>query len=47
MVNDIWRTRQAVTAAYPGPVWVAKVAKMSDSQVVAVYMRLKLNGKVS
>lgn len=32
--------RNYVSSAYPGPNWKAKVAKMSDAQVTAVYLRL-------
>lgn len=44
--------RRALLDAYP-PVsdpkkspWVQKVNKMSDAQVHAIYMRLKLQGKI-
>ena len=44
--------RRAILEAYP-PVsdkkkspWVDKVNKMSDSQVHAIYIRLKLQGKI-
>lgn len=44
--------RQAILDAYP-PVsdpekspWVRKVKKMSDSQVHAIYIRLKAQGKI-
>lgn len=38
--------REQLKKAYPSRRWWAKVDKMSDSQVVAVYMRLRLQGKV-
>lgn len=45
--------RKAILAAYP-PVsdktkspWVARVNKMSDAQVHAIYMRLKQQGKIN
>lgn len=41
------RERQAVRAAYSGRKWADKVAKMSDNQVTAVYLRLKSQGKVN
>lgn len=41
------KERQAVAAAYNGPKWANKVRDMSDSQIIAVYMRLKLQGKVN
>ena len=40
------KEREALKAAYPSNKWAQKVNKMSDSQVIAVYMRLKLQGKV-
>ena len=40
------RARQALLKAYPGKVWADKVNKMTDSQVVAIYMRLKAQGKI-
>lgn len=45
-MDDISRKREALIAAYPGKSWRKKVTKMSDSQVVAVYLRLKQQGKV-
>lgn len=39
--------REAVKAAYPGNAWQQKVQKMSDNQIVAVYFRLKAQGKVN
>lgn len=39
--------RIAVTAAYSGPKWAERVRKMSDDQVIAVYLRLKKQGKVN
>lgn len=39
--------REALKAAYSGPQWQARVAKMSDSQVIAIYLKLKEQGKVS
>lgn len=38
--------REAVKAAYNSPKWAAKVDKMSDQQAIAVYMRLKAQGKI-
>lgn len=45
-MNDIERKREALIAAYPGPKWRRKVIAMTESQVIAVYMRLKNQGKV-
>lgn len=41
------KERVAVTAAYPNTKWASRVKKMSDSQVTAVYLRLKKQGKVA
>lgn len=38
--------RELLKKAYPNKQWARRVDNMSDSQVVAVYMRLKLQGKV-
>lgn len=38
--------RQAVVMAYPGDNWKKRVQKMSDDQVIAVYKRLRLMGKI-
>jgi hypothetical protein len=38
--------RQALVAAYSGDAWKKRVDNMTDSQVLAVYMRLKQQGKV-
>lgn len=40
------KEREAVKAAYPSRKWETKVDHMSDDQVTAVYLRLKLQGKV-
>lgn len=45
-MNDIERKRLAVSTAYPGPTWARKVQRMTEQQVVAVYLRLKKQGKV-
>lgn len=39
MANE--KERQALLEAYSGQKWFDKVKKMSDAQVVAVYLRLK------
>ena len=47
MSNDILLKRQLVKDAYNGsPTWVAKVDKMTDEQIVAVYFRLKQNNQI-
>lgn len=38
-MTDIESKRAWVEDMYPGPRWKAKVRKMSDAQVVAIYMR--------
>lgn len=38
--------RELLKQAYPSPKWAKKVDKMSESQVVAVLMRLKAQGKL-
>lgn len=38
--------RDQLKRAYPSPRWASKVDKMSDSQVVAVMLRLKQQGKL-
>lgn len=45
-MDDISKKREALLAAYPGDSWKYKVKKMSDSQVTAVYLRLKGQGKI-
>lgn len=46
------KEREAIKAAYKRrdgtipPSWLAKVSKMEDSQVTAVYLRLKSQNKV-
>ena len=39
--------RKQVAAAYSGDEWKKKVAKMSDAQITAIYMRLRSQGKVN
>lgn len=39
MVDDIEIKRAYVTGLYPGPGWEAKVRKMPDAQVIAIYLR--------
>jgi len=38
--------REELKKAYPGKKWAEKVKKMSESQVAAVYLRLKQQNKV-
>lgn len=44
-MND-YQKREALKSAYDGPGWASKVDKMSDGQVVAVYLRLKNQNKL-
>lgn len=47
MAKTETKERQAVRAAYSGPIWALKVDQMEDDQIVAVYMRLRITGKIS
>lgn len=38
--------RGEISLAYPGTAWTARVSRMSDEQVVAVYHRLSTTGKL-
>lgn len=38
--------RNALLRTYSGAGWKERVKKMSDSQVVAIYLRLKSQGKL-
>lgn len=40
------KKRVAVSNAYHGKGWKEKVNKMPDKQIVAVYLNLKMQGKV-
>ena len=40
------KEREAVKAAYPSKKWMDKVKKMDDGQVIAIYRRLKSQGKI-
>lgn len=42
---SVQQMRDALKKVYPGPRWSAKVDKMSDNQVIAVYNRLLNNKK--
>ena len=44
---DIHAMRSAVKKAYPSYRWGYKVDEMSDSQVMAIYHRLKSSGKLN
>lgn len=38
--------RTALASVYPGKAWSEKVRRMSDSQVTAIYLRFKEQGKI-
>ncbi|QJD49779.1 hypothetical protein SEA_CLUBPENGUIN_55 [Streptomyces phage ClubPenguin] len=46
-MDDIFRKRELVKQAYPhSKTWPEKVKKMPDSQIVAVFLRLRRQGKI-
>lgn len=45
-VASINKEREALKSAYDGQKWADKVAKMSDAQVHAVFLRLRQQGKI-
>lgn len=45
MSNDTWKERNLIRNLY-GEAWKKKVDKMSDQQVIAVYMKFKREGRV-
>ena len=47
-MNDDARKREALKAAYPtSKRWATKVNNMTETQVTAIYLRLKSQGKVN
>ncbi|UVK62873.1 hypothetical protein SEA_UZUMAKI_51 [Arthrobacter phage Uzumaki] len=44
---SVEQMRAAITAAYSGPRWAARVRSMADKQVFATYNRLLNSGKLS
>lgn len=42
----VWMMREYVQKAYAGSKWRAKVERMSDSQILAVFHRLQNIGKI-
>lgn len=40
------KEREALKAVYSNPNWATKVKEMTDTQVVAVYLRLKAQNKL-
>lgn len=43
---NINQQREAVKAVYSGPTWAHRVAKMSESQIQAIYIKFKNEGKL-
>ena len=43
---EAYQMRDWVKSAYPGAGWKAKVDKMTDEQIVAVYYSLVKQGKI-
>lgn len=41
------KERDAVMNAYPGKSWQDKVKRMSDSQIVALYLKFKAQGRIT
>lgn len=46
-MDEVSTKREALKGAYSGAGWASKVQKMDDAQVIAVYLRLKAQGKVN
>ena len=44
---DSQKEREALLAVYPGKKWADKVKAMTNDQIVAIYLRLKSQGKVN
>lgn len=45
-MNDIEQKKQALLKAYSGPSWTNRVMNMTDAQIIAIYLRLKAQGKI-
>lgn len=41
-----WQMQEWIKMAYPGPGWKAKVDKMTDDQIIALYFSLIKQGKI-
>lgn len=46
MSSDIENKRRAVALAYSSNAWLDRVNKMSDEQIIAIYLRLKAQKKI-
>lgn len=45
-MNDTMQKRELVKRVYPNPTWARKVDRMSDEQIIAVFLRLVAQGKI-
>jgi hypothetical protein len=45
-MDDMSKKREAVMSAYNHPTWRDKVKNMTDSQVTAIFLRLKAQNKI-
>ena len=46
MDNDVEAKRRIIMKAYQSDSWESKVKSMSDSQVIAIYLRFKREKKI-
>ncbi|AOZ64918.1 hypothetical protein [Streptomyces phage Psst4] len=47
MSSDIFQKRELIKKAYPhSKTWPSKVSKMPEGQVMAIFFRLKRQGKI-
>ena len=44
---NVYQMRDLVEQAYPGQEWKKKVEKMTDEQIVALYLKLLRQGKIN
>ena len=44
--DDITKKREALLGAYDGLKWADKVKRMTDQQIVAIYLRLKAQNQL-
>lgn len=45
-MDDMSKKREAVMSAYINPTWRERVKNMTDSQVTAIFLRLKAQNKI-
>jgi hypothetical protein len=43
---EVWQMRDWVKSAYTGQIWKAKVDKMPNSQIIALYLKFVHEGKI-